>query len=120
MQQSQIEAISRVAHEANRAYCQTIGDNSQKPFDEATEWQKSSCRDGIRAICEGRVKEPGDSHRSWLIEKARTGWKFGPVKNEDTKEHPCMVQFDELSAAEQVKDHIFVGVVKSMIAGYGL
>jgi hypothetical protein len=29
------EQIARVAYEANRAYCRTIGDDSQKPWDEA-------------------------------------------------------------------------------------
>ncbi len=34
------ETIAKVCHEANRAYCQTIGDNSQLAWEQAEEWQQ--------------------------------------------------------------------------------
>jgi hypothetical protein len=39
-----IDQVARVCHEANRAYCQTLGDNSQPAWDDAPEWQKDSAR----------------------------------------------------------------------------
>ena len=35
--------------------------------------------------------------------KQADGWSYGPVKDVEKKEHPCMVTFDELAKADQVK-----------------
>lgn len=113
----QIEQIARVAHEANRAYCETLGDTSQVPFDAAPGWQKQSAVEGVRGIYEGRITGPGDSHRSWQAEKEREGWKYGEVKDAAAKTHPCMVPFEELPVEQQVKDHLFFAVVKAILKG---
>ena len=42
------EQIARVAHEANRAYCLSLGDPSQLPWEEAPDWAKESAIDGVR------------------------------------------------------------------------
>lgn len=105
--------IAQIVHEANRAYCQTIGDDSQVAWLNAPEWQRSSAVDGVVGILDGRITRPEQSHENWLAEKERTGWKFGPVKDADKKEHPCFVPYSELPAAQKVKDAIFFGIVKA-------
>ena len=109
-----IEQVAQVVHEANRAYCATIGDHSQVPWLDAPEWQRESARKGVAGILDGTITKPSDSHESWLAEKERTGWKYGPVKDPEKKEHPCMVPYVELSADQQVKDHIFFAIVNAM------
>lgn len=105
-----IEAAARAAHEANRAYCIALGDASQVSWDEAPEWQRSSCFNGARGVLvDGNG--PRDSHASWIEEKARTGWKFGPVKDAEKKEHPCFVPYDALPEAQRAKDDVFTHVV---------
>lgn len=105
--------IAQIVHEANRAYCQTIGDTSQVAWADAPEWQRSSAIDGVTGILEGRITRPEQSHESWLAEKSRTGWKFGPMKDADKKEHPCFVPYAQLPAEQQVKDAIFFAIVKA-------
>lgn len=112
----QIEAAARAAHEANRAYCQSLGDLTQLPWEEAPDWQRDSARSGVAGVVAGNGPEA--SHGSWLEEKERTGWKYGPVKDPEKKEHPCMVPYAELSLEQRVKDHIFVGVVRLFIRAY--
>ena len=107
-----IEACARAAHEANRAYCLALGDTSQPPWDAAPEWQKSSARNGVAGALAGAT--PEQSHESWLAEKKATGWKYGPVKNPDAKEHPCFVPYAELPPAQRAKDAIFTTVVRVM------
>lgn len=109
-----LELAARTAHEANRHYCALIGDPTQRPWDEAAEWQRESARKGVQGVLDGNG--PGDSHRSWLAEKEATGWIFGPVKDEAAKQHPCMVSFDKLSPEQQFKDHLFVFVVQGVLA----
>ena len=105
--------IARVVHEANRAYCQTLGDESQVSWDDAPEWQRASAVNGVDGILAGTITRPEQSHEGWLAEKARTGWKYGPIKNTETKEHPCFVPYAELPPEQQVKDAIFFAIVRA-------
>ena len=109
-----IEACAAAAHEANRAYCKAMGDHSQPPWDLAPEWQKTSARNGVLGVFGGNT--PEQSHESWLAEKQATGWKFGPIKDPEKREHPCMVPYADLPPAQRAKDHIFVAVVGALSA----
>jgi hypothetical protein len=113
-----IEACARAAHEANRAYCIAMGDNSQPSWDDAPDWQKSSARNGVEGVIGGN--SPKESHEGWLREKEATGWKYGPVKDPEKKEHPCFVPYDELPEAQKAKDSIFVNVVGAMATALDL
>lgn len=116
-----IEHVARICHEANRAYCLTLGDTSQLPWDQAPEWQKQSAIKGVQfhlsELEADRSPQPSASHESWFAEKVRDGWKFGPIKDAEKKEHPCLVGFSELPPEQQLKDFIFVGIVKAVWAG---
>jgi hypothetical protein len=116
MNKIQIEAAARAAHEANRAWCIAHGDTSQLAWDVAPDWQKESAIQGVQGVIEGN--SPEKSHECWLAEKSRTGWKYGPVKDPEKKEHPCFVPYTELPPEQQKKDHIFVGVVKAFILAF--
>jgi RyR domain len=113
----EVKQIARVCHEANRAYCATLGDSSQAPWDVAPEWQRKSAMTGVefhlKTLESGAEPQPSASHESWLKEKEADGWKFGPVKNADTKEHPCFVPYEQLPAEQKLKDYIFCGIVKA-------
>ena len=47
-------------------------------------------------------------------EKENTGWKYGPLKDPEKKEHPCFLPYDQLPVADRMKDHVFVKVVNTM------
>lgn len=113
-----IEACAHAAHEANRAYCRAIGDNSQLPWDEAPEWQRSSAINGVVGALTGNT--PEQSHEGWLAEKAATGWKYGPVKDPAKKEHPCFVPYAELPPEQREKDNLFLGAVRIMAGALGM
>lgn len=108
-----IEAAARAAHEVNRAYCLFTGDASQPAWEDAPEWQKSSARNGVAGVLKGNT--PEQSHESWLAEKAETGWKYGPVKDPEKKEHPCFVPYAELPPAQRAKDDLYVSTVRAML-----
>ena len=108
-----IEMISRVCHEVNRAYCQALGDDSQVPWEDAPAWQRESARMGVDLHLLGDFG-PEASHVSWMKQKVDDGWKYGPVKDSEKKEHPCMVPFDQLPVDQQAKDYIFRAVVHAL------
>jgi len=113
----EIKDIARVAHEINRAYCISLGDDSQKPWDEAPDWQKASCIEGVKFHIKNPYASPEDSHNNWLQEKEKAGWKYGKVKNEKTKKHPCMKPYDELPQSQRSKDYLFKAVVLQLNSG---
>lgn len=112
-QANQMERIARVCHEVNRAYCQALGDTSQPTWADAPEWQRSSARMGVDLHTMGDFG-PEASHISWMQQKQDEGWVYGPVKDAEKKEHPCMVPFDQLPREQQAKDFIFRAVVHAM------
>jgi len=105
-----VEHIAMICHEANRAYCITIGDNSQPRWEDAPDWQRDSAIKGV----EFRVNNPSASaasmHQSWLQEKHRDGWKYGAVKSAVEKKHPRFVSYSDLPAPQQKKDALFSAV----------
>lgn len=112
---NQIIAAARVAHEANRAYCYALGDTSQKAWDDAPDWQQQSALGGVSAIAEGHITSPEESHASWMSQKEADGWKYGPVKDEMVKEHPCMVPYDDLPEEQRMKDALFFAIVTTLL-----
>ncbi len=80
----------------------------------APEWQQNSAIKGVEFHLDNSDATPAASHESWLAEKERDGWKYGPVKDAEKKEHPCFVPYLELPVEQRVKDSLFKGVVDAM------
>lgn len=109
--------IARVAHEVNRAYCQALGDNSQPSWEDAPQWQKDSAMLGVMLHTGNPDAGAAASHESWMAQKVADGWVYGPEKQPDLKQHPCIVPFDQLPREQQAKDFIFRGVVHALATG---
>lgn len=109
-----IEAIAKVAHEINRAYCLAIGDDTQPTWDEAPDWQKESALKGVSFHLANPDATPENSHESWLAQKQADGWKYGEVKDAEKKEHPCFRPYAELPAEQKAKDYLFRQTVHSL------
>lgn len=111
---------AQAAHEAIRAYCLVIGDDTHVGWDEAPEWQKKSAIAGVQFIYANPDAGPSATHDSWLEDKRRDGWSYGPVKDPAKKEHPCFVPYEELPVGQRAKDHIFGAVVRGVLSHHGL
>lgn len=110
----EIKDIAQVAHELNKAYCESIGDNSQPEWNDAPEWQQSSAVNGVKFHLDNPTALPSASHESWLKQKTEEGWKYGEIKDPEKKEHPCYVPYDQLPKEQQAKDFIFRQSVHSL------
>lgn len=102
--------IAELCHEVNRAYCVSLGDNSQLAWADAPDWQKNSAVDGVEYHLTVEGTKPEDSHVNWLKMKNEEGWTYGRVKDPIKKTHPCMVAFNLLPAPQKAKDHIFKAI----------
>ena len=110
-----IVQIAQLAHEANAAYCRSLGDYSQPTWAKAPEWQQKSAINGVLFHLETPLAVASSSHENWFREKEADGWHYGPDKDPVRKTHPCMVPFNELPIEQQIKDHIFRSVVHACL-----
>ena len=113
--ENDVNVAAAVAHAANRQYCITLGDYSQPEWGEAPFWQKiESVRTGVRFLWDNPKATPEDNHAEWLELKRKEGWKYGPVKDPEKKEHPCFLPYDQLPEEQKMKDTIFTTIVRMM------
>ena len=114
MNDQQIERVARVVHEINRAYCTALGDLSQPAWEEAPDWQRDSAVASVKFHLANPDAGPDHTHNEWLAEKERTGWKYGPVKDAEYKEHPCCVPYEQLPVEQKAKDFLLRAVVHAL------
>jgi len=43
-------------------------------------------------------------HENWAEGRLNDGWTFGPVRNDKLKQHPCLVEYDDLPENEKDYD----------------
>ena len=109
-----LRAIARTCHEVNRAYCRTIGDDSQPSWDDADDWQQQSAIAGVIAVLRDPDITPEQSHMHWMKRKMDEGWTFGAEKNVITKKHPAMLPYEMLPDDFKKKDLLFTSIVKGV------
>jgi len=105
--------IAKAIHEVNRAYCAANGDYNQVAWDDTSDGIKASALDAV-AYHLTNDSTPEESHANWSAFKLSEGWKYGPVKDEALKEHPCLVPYVELPLEQQIKDYLCKAVVKAL------
>jgi hypothetical protein len=108
------EAIARVCHEANRAWCELTGDRSQKPWDAAEQWQRDSAIAGVKFAIANPDAPASAQHDAWSADKVRDGWRYGETKDASAKTHPCLVPFEQLPEFQQAKDLLFKAIVSAL------
>lgn len=55
-------------------------------------------------------------HDVWAESRISDGWRYGPERNDERKEHPCLVEYDELPDSEREYDrNTAIGTLKLII-----
>ena len=45
-----------------------------------------------------------NTHDIWAKQRLAEGWKYGTARNDEQKEHPCLVAYEELPESEKEYD----------------
>jgi len=107
--------IAMVCHAANRAWCQANGDDSQKSWDAAEDWQRASAIAGVMFRIDNPSSGDDAQHNAWMADKVQDGWVYGDVKDGDKKTHPCLVPFNQLPEFQKKKDALFCATVDALL-----
>ena len=61
-----------------------------------------------------------NAHDLWAQQRFADGWSYGPHRNDQAKQHPCLVAYEELPDSEKEYDrHAALGTLKAILAlGY--
>lgn len=114
MQVRTAASIAVVCHEANKAYCETLGDKTQLPWDLAPDWQRNSAIRGVEFHLQNPDATDAASHEAWMKDKLAEGWQWGEIKDAAKKLHPQIKPFDELPIEQQRKDRLFRAIVHAL------
>jgi hypothetical protein len=74
-----------------------------------------------RALTEAEIEQLARyEHVRWSQQRRAAGWTYGPVRNDATKHHDCLVSWDRLSEEEREKDRDVVRRIPGLLAEVGL
>lgn len=107
-------SIAMAALAVNSAYCQAINDPPPPAWDDLSDVQRDGYVRAVRMHLDVPDMSPRVAHEAWLASRQGEGWVWGPTKNAELKQHPCMLPYDQLPKEQQVKDHLFRAVVHAL------
>lgn len=56
-------------------------------------------------------------HETWAEGRIRDGWSWGPVRNDKLKQHPCLIDYDDLPESEKDYDRrTAIATLKTIIS----
>jgi RyR domain len=143
------EQLAKAIHESYRQHAIDRGDSvetgdSVQPWDQLPEDLKDSNREqawdigrklamvGLSAVPRGTAsggvslsdrdieKLAKAEHRRWMNERTAKGWRHGPVRDNNCKLHPDLVDWEYLSEESRDKDRSAVRAIPEHLAAAGL
>ena len=99
------DVIVNIVHEMNGQYCKNIGDVQS----DLSEHTRESILVGVSHLVKQQNVLPSaeEQHNLWFKFKLENGWKYGDVKDEVNKTHPCMLPYSMLPNEQKAKDTLF-------------
>jgi len=109
------EDIARVVHAANRELQIVQGDPvPSPPWDEAPAYQAREAVAGVQEVMRNPDLTAEQSHELWCERMRADGWTHGETKDTERKTHPTLLPFGGLPADQQLKDRLFIAIVRAL------
>lgn len=90
-----------------------VNDYIPKPLDTST----VELEDCLLELTELLAKH---AHDLWAEQRFSDGWKWGPIRCDTARTHPCLLPYEDLPEGEKLYDrNMALGTIKAVIAsGY--
>lgn len=111
-----VEMLCKLVHSANDSYRKIVGEEPKGDWDNLDDDTKLSTIRGVVYILKDPSVTPEAVHAKWVEDKQCEGWSYGEQMDETAKTHPCLTDYFDLTLEHRMKDHIFSGIVKSVLA----
>lgn len=57
-----------------------------------------------------------NAHDLWAEQRLAQGWSYGPQRDDEQKQHPCLVPYDQLPDSEKEYDRVAaLGTLKAIL-----
>lgn len=114
------EDIARVVHAANRELQIVQGDPvPSPPWDDAPDYQVRQATAGVQEVIRNHTLTAEQSHELWVDRMREDGWTPGEAKDPARKTHPTLLPWDELPTEQQLKDRLFIAIVRALAPAEG-
>jgi hypothetical protein len=107
--------IAQIVYEANRAFSEVEGAVAGPPWDSLCNEEKEEIVLSVERLSKSSGSSYAAHHNNWLAAAREAGWRYGPVLNEATREHPCFVPYEQLSEKQKKNDRMIVELVRALI-----
>lgn len=109
-----VARIAEISYAAARAYSWVMLGEHIYAWEDAPKESKVSILNGVRYYIEHPDATPEFIHDKWRAMKAHDGWTYGETEDKEKKEHPAMVDWDDLDDKWRGKDIIFYTVADAL------
>lgn len=110
-----IESIAAVCHAAMAQLKLELGETPLLPaWDDAPQEVRDSTLASVRDTLANPNKTPEQEHRRWYEEKYAAGWRYGPIRTDAVKLHPCMLPYENLPVEQQAKDALMRSITLAL------
>jgi hypothetical protein len=108
-----LEQIAQVCHEATAGYQRAAYEKyPHLPWLQVTYETRECTIQGVQNVLDGLTAQ--ECHEAWIVQRKGMGWRYGRIKDEFAKRHPCMVPYNKLPVHQRRKNEIFAAVVQAM------
>lgn len=109
-----VNEIARTIHRAVEALTELQGHALYPKWEYLRDEDRALYTEGVLEVIANPDWTPEQAHDFWVENRLRAGWTYGPEKDYIRKTHPSMVPSHELPEIEQVKDVLFIAMVRAM------
>jgi DNA-binding transcriptional MerR regulator len=110
--------IAQVIYAANREVQIITGDPRPSPdWYDAPEYQRRETIASVNEAISDPARTAEQNHQGWYDRLVAEGWTHGEVKDAEAKTHPDLLPFDQLPKEEQLKDRLFIAIVRALAPG---
>jgi RyR domain len=106
--------LAKVAYEAMRAYNQTLGVYSEKPWDQLAEPEQNAHVQRVAYRLDNPGAPDAALHDQWVMQMFWAGWRWGEVRNQQDRTHPELMPFTTLPEVDQYREKLFAAIVRAM------